>query len=129
MSKVVKRALLCLLGGAGAAFMMYPTLEDWPLVVTVVLTAAVYGPTGYIVRRAVKGGMWYSGVLILLPLCLLLISWGFEALRSRPLILAIALISAYAGTWIGGRAGRSENKVGPTTPGERRDYSERGRAE
>lgn len=127
MNEGMKRALLCLLGGAGAAFMMYPILEDWPQVVTVVLTAAVYAPTGYIIRRAAKHKLWYSGVLINLPFWSLLFSWGFEELRARSLILAFALGSAYVGTWIGGRARSYQNKGVLTTAGDGGSFRKEGK--
>ncbi len=90
--------------GIAAAFMMYPILEDWPVILTAIFTAVLYAAAGYVLSRPARLGRWYSGVLLNLPLWLLVVSWGIPRESVILVSLVTALLGSYGGTLWGMRS-------------------------
>lgn len=102
---------LPLIAGVAAAFMMFPILEDWPIGVTVALTALVFGAAGYLIGRHRAEGLWYTGILINVPFWLLFLLWGITESKIMLAAQASAIVSAYGGVLAGSWRTRIGNRV------------------
>ncbi len=104
--------LLAFLFGCAAAFMMYPILEDYPLVITAVLTAILFSLTGFVTARITQRGTWYFGILINAPLWLLVGSWSLRPDNVIWAALVTALVTAYGGMMAAPKSFRTVKNAG-----------------